>query len=115
MYITVESKENMLMNYIMKNCLWQFNSRAWDRKAQNENIIGKMTQILCNEKIKMDTPADRCYWAEAKSLIDEWKCFPWLKKMNITDIKLMMSTLKKDLDTQLITQSLNKELTDPNY
>lgn len=35
--------------------------------------------------------------------------------MNITDIKLMMSTLKKDLDTQLITQSLNKELTDPNY
>lgn len=111
----LEAKKDILMNYIMKNCLWQFNSRAWDREAQNENIIGKTTQLLCNEKATDDTSAERYYWAEAKSLVNEWECFPWIKEMSVSDIKTVMSALKTDLDTQLIKKSLNAELTDPKY
>jgi nitrogenase delta subunit len=38
----VQRKEQVeaLVDYIMKNCLWQFHSRAWDRERQNENILG---------------------------------------------------------------------------
>lgn len=115
MDMTLDSKKNTLMDYIMKNCLWQFNSRAWDRELQNENIIKKATQLLCHESPEKSTPADRCYWAEAKQLVDEWQCFPWLSKMTATDTKCMMGKLKNDLDSQLITNSLNEELNDPNY
>jgi hypothetical protein len=34
----IKEKIARLEDYIMKNCLWQFNSRAWDRKNQNDNI-----------------------------------------------------------------------------
>lgn len=115
MDMTLDSKKDTLMDYIMKNCLWQFNSRAWDRELQNENIINKATQLLCHESPEKSTPADRCYWAEAQQLVDEWQCFPWLNKMNVTDTKNMMGKLKNDLDSQLITNSLNEELNDPNY
>ena len=115
MDMTIETKTNALMNYIMKNCLWQFNSRAWDREDQDKNIIGKATQILCHEETAKESPADRCYWAEAQQLVDEWSCFPWLKTMSLNDIQLMMGKLKDKLDYQLIKGSLNKELTDPNY
>ncbi|MDQ0204910.1 nitrogenase delta subunit [Pectinatus haikarae] len=115
MEMTIEAGKDTLMNYIMKNCLWQFNSRGWDRKSQNENIIGKATQILCKEETSRETLADRCYWAEAQELVNEWQCFPWLQKMNDNDIKAMMGKLKETLDYQLITNSLNEELKNPNY
>ncbi|WP_132550099.1 Fe-only nitrogenase subunit delta [Pectinatus cerevisiiphilus] len=113
--MTIESGKDTLMSYIMKNCLWQFNSRGWDRQTQNENIIGKATQILCKETTVRKTLADRCYWAEAQQLVNDWECFPWLKKMNTSDIKTMMCKLKETLDYQLITNSLNEELKNPNY
>ncbi|WP_330998177.1 Fe-only nitrogenase subunit delta [Pectinatus frisingensis] len=115
MEITTESGKDALMNYIMKNCLWQFNSRGWDRKLQNENIIEKATQILCMEETTKESLADRCYWAEAQQLVNEWECFSWLKAMNSVDIKTMMGKLKEALDYQLITNSLNEELKNPNY
>jgi nitrogenase delta subunit len=36
-----KEKIGQLENYIMKNCLWQFNSRGWDRRKQNAGVIGK--------------------------------------------------------------------------
>ena len=59
-----------LLDYIMKNCLWQFHSRAWDREKQNEKILSKTTQLLCGEPVENTTPADRCYWVDAMSLAD---------------------------------------------
>ena len=32
---TMKDQVDQLVDYIMKWCLWQFNSRAWDRKDQN--------------------------------------------------------------------------------
>ena len=107
---------DQLVDYIMKWCLWQFNSRAWDRKNQNEGILTKTMQILCEEPVKHDTPADRCYWVEAVLLARDFKgTYPWLSKMDNDEIKLLMQGLKDKIDYLTITGSLNKELTNPTY
>ena len=100
----------------MKKCLWQFHSRAWDRKDQNENILKKTTQLLCDEDVELATPADRCYWVDAFSLAESFRLhFEWLASMSKADIKLLMQGLKERIDFVTITGSLNAELTDPRY
>jgi nitrogenase delta subunit len=112
----IKEKIARLEDYIMKNCLWQFNSRAWDRKNQNDNILKKATELLCGEPVELETPADRCYWVDAVSLTEAYQLyFPWLTSMNKADIKLLMQGLKERIDFLTITGSLNKELTDPKY
>jgi len=105
-----------LENYIMKNCLWQFQSRTWDRVKQNENILMKTMQLLCGEPVENKTPADRCYWVDAVSMADAFKkrC-PWLLDMKKEEIKALMQALKERIDFVTITGSLNKELTDEHY
>ena len=105
-----------LLNHIMKKCLWQFNSRAWDRKKQNENILKKAIQLLCDDAVEKETLADKCYWVEAVSLVDNFKKrYPWLNTMSIEEIRLLITELKERLDYLTITGSLNLELTDPLY
>lgn len=112
----IKDKIAELENYIMKKCLWQFNSRAWDRKDQNENILRMTMQLLCNEHVEIATPADKCYWVEAVCLSDAFKSrFTWIAALNITEIKELMQVLKDRIDHLTITGSLNKELTDPLY
>ncbi|MBW4082665.1 Fe-only nitrogenase subunit delta [Paenibacillus sp. S150] len=105
-----------LENYIMKKCLWQFHSRTWDREKQNEGVLTKTTQILCDEPVDKGTPADRCYWADAVVLAEEYtKRFDWLAEMGKEEIKLLMQALKERIDYVTITGSLNKELTVKQY
>lgn len=105
-----------LVNYIMKNCLWQFNSRAWDREKQNEGILTKTTQLLCDEPAEHETPADRYYWAEAKCLAEGFQShYLWLAALDKMEIKALMQGLKDRIDYLTITGSLNAELKDPNY
>jgi nitrogenase delta subunit len=105
-----------LEDYIMKRCLWQFHSRAWDRKDQNEGVLTKATQILCGEPVELETPADKCYWVDAAFLAKGYKNrFAWLSTMSREEIKLLMQGLKDRLDFVLVTGSLNKELIDPHY
>ena len=40
---TLSENVEVVIDYIMKKCLWQFHSRAWDRERQNEGI---MTQTM---------------------------------------------------------------------
>jgi Fe-only nitrogenase delta subunit len=111
-----KEKIAQLENYIMKKCLWQFQSRAWDRKNQNDNIFKKATELLCGEPVELETPADRCYWVDAVSLTEAYrKQFLWLATMEKADIKLLMQGLKERIDFLTITGSLNKELRDPHY
>ena len=110
-----ERVENLL-EFILKKCLWQFHSRAWDRERQNTNIIEKTTQILCEEPVNKDTPEDRCYYVDAAYLAENYKKrFPWVAEIDKTELKKVMQGLKEKLDFVLITGSLNKELTDPLY
>ncbi len=105
-----------LEDYIMKNCLWQFHSRSWDRRVQNEGILSKTTQILCGEPVDTGTPLDRCHWADAVVMAEEFqrRC-PWLTEMPKDEVKALMDALHKHLDYILIDGSLNLELTDQHY
>ncbi len=110
------TKLECLVDYIMKNCLWQFNSRAWDRRKQNAGILGKATQILCDEAVEKDTPADKCYWVDAVCLADAYKSrYAWLAAMDKADIKTLMGKLHERLDWLTIDGSLNEELTVKHY
>jgi len=116
MEVVMKDRVEELVDYIMKWCLWQFHSRAWDREKQNEGILTKTTQILCDEPVKLDTPADKCYWVDAVVLAKEFKAtYPWLSAMDKPEIKETMQALKDRLDYLTITGSLNEELTDPKY
>lgn len=113
---SMKDKVEQLVDYIMKKCLWQFHSRSWDREKQNEGILIKTMQILCEEPVEKETPADRCYWVDAVCLADAFKSrYPWLAAMDQAEIKLLMQALKERIDYLTITGSLNAELTDPRY
>ena len=112
----MKDRIEQLVNYIMKWCLWQFNSRAWDREKQNEGVLTKTMQILCGEPAAHETPADRCYWVEASVLARDFKDeYPWLNAMDLEEKKSLMKGLKERMDYLTITGSLNKELTNPQY
>ncbi len=112
----MKDKIEQMVDYIMKNCLWQFHSRTWDREKQNEGILTKTMQILCGEAVETVTPADKCYWADAVCLADAFmQKYSWLSGMDVTEIKLLMQGLKERMDYLTITGSLNLELTDPLY
>ena len=112
----IQEQVEQLVDYIMKWCLWQFNSRAWDREDQNEGILMKTMQILCDEPVERETPSDKCYWVEAVILARDFiDNYPWLSKMEKNEIKILMKGLKEQIDYLTITGSLNKELTNPVY
>lgn len=114
-YVKNEKVEKLL-DYIMKNCLWQFHSRAWDRKTQNEGILTKTMQLLCDERVELETPSDRCYWVDAVCLADAYKKnFPWILEMSKDEIKQLIHELHERMDYLTITGSLNLELTDQHY
>ncbi len=107
---------DQLTDYIMKHCLWQFHSRAWDRKNQNAGILGKATELLCGERVVLETPADRCFWVDSVSLVDAFReRFKWLDGLSVGEIKEVMSGLHERMDYLTITGSLNLELTDQHY
>jgi Fe-only nitrogenase delta subunit len=111
-----QERIEQLVDYIMKKCLWQFHSRAWDRKDQNAGILGKTTQLLCGEEVDLSTPADRCYWVDAVCLAEAYqKRFPWINELPVPEIKAIMKGVHERMDLRLITASLNKELTDQHY
>lgn len=111
-----KSRMDQLVDYIMKKCLWQFHSRAWDRKDQNASILGKTTELLCGEEPKKDTPADRCYWVDAVCLADAYKSrFTWINTLAKDEIRALMKAVHERMDFLTITGSLNAELTDQHY
>ncbi len=112
----MKDRIEQLVDYIMKKCLWQFHSRVWDRQKQNEGILTKTMQLLCDEPVETGTPADRCYWVDAVCLAEAFKSrYPWLNTMDQAELKLLMQGLKDRMDYLTITGSLNLELTDPLY
>ena len=117
--LTMEAHKDQieqLVDYIMKNCLWQFHSRAWDRKRQNEGILTKTAQILCGEEVAKETPEDRCYWVDAIALAEAYQArFSWLSGLGKEEIRDLMKGLHERMDYLTITGSLNLELTDQHY
>jgi nitrogenase delta subunit len=112
-----EEKMAQLEWYISKHCLWQYNSRGWDRLIQNERILTKTKQLLCGENAKEDnTNADRYYWSEAVMLVKRFKeYFPWVGQTSKEDIAEILNMLKERLDYTMVKGSLNQELTKQQY
>jgi nitrogenase delta subunit len=109
-------KIGKLENYIMKHCLWQFNSRGWDRRKQNAGILGQAAQLLCGEEVNISSPQERCYWVDAVMLDRTYReRFPWIREMSKEEIKSLVSLLNARLDWLTIDGSLNLELTVVNY
>jgi nitrogenase delta subunit len=112
----MKERVESLLDFIMKKCLWQFHSRAWDRKRQNANIMKKTLQLLCEESVNKDTPEDRCYYVDAVYLAESYKKkFPWVSEIDKAELKKVIQGVKERLDYLLISGSLNLELTDPHY
>jgi len=112
----MKSKVSELETYIMKNCLWQFNSRGWDRRKQNAGILGKTTQLLVGEEVDTSTPLDKCYWVDAVLLARNFRerC-AWLSSLGADEIRTVLAKLHARIDWLTIDGSLNEELTVQNY
>ncbi|MBG0775930.1 MAG: Fe-only nitrogenase subunit delta [Desulfovibrionaceae bacterium] len=113
---SMQDKIAQLENYIMKKCLWQFHSRTWDRKRQNERILGMTRQLLLGEPVSTETPEERCYWVDAVTMAEAFKVrCPWLADMSREEIAGLMDGLYERIDFLTVTGSLNQELNDQHY
>ncbi len=112
-----EEKMKQLEWYISKHCLWQYNSRGWDRLIQNEQILSKTKQLLCGENAqKDDTTADRYYWSEAVMLSRRFKeYYSWMEETSKEDIAVIIDMLKEKMDFTMVNGSLNTELIKQQY
>jgi nitrogenase delta subunit len=105
-----------ILDYIMKKCLWQFHSRAWDRQRQNAGVMEMTKKILLGEDPARVLPEERCYFADAVMLARGLKeYYPWISTLELDDIGLVLTAAKSKLDTLTIHGSLNEELNDPKY
>lgn len=112
----MKERVEQLINYIMKHCLWQFHSRAWDRERQNREILTMTKDILCEESVEPTGRLERCYWVDAVVLADAYRTnCPWIKELNKAEIAALMNGVHERLDYLTITGSLNLELTDQHY
>lgn len=114
--VDTRAKVGEMENFIMKNCLWQFNSRGWDRRKQNAGILGKTAQLLVGEEVENPTPLEKCYWVDAVMLARNLKeqC-AWLAGMGADEIRALVKMLHAHIDWLTIDGSLNEELTVQNY
>jgi Fe-only nitrogenase delta subunit len=105
-----------LVDYIMKHCLWQFHSRAWDRERQNREILTKTKEILCGESARPADLLDRCHWVDAVVLAESYrKHYPWINELSNPEIAALMKGVHERMDYLTITGSLNLELKDEHY
>lgn len=109
-------KTEDLVNYIQERCLWQFYSRSWDREENIEGVLTKTQEILTDENSVLETDADRCWFADAKILVSDFKYhFPWLKEENSESIKTIIDGVKTRMREIAIEKSHNEELNISNY
>jgi nitrogenase delta subunit len=113
----MNQRMEQLLDHIMKKCLWQFHSRAWDRERQNREVIGWAGKVLLGEgDATPPDPLDRCHWVDGVALVRDWReRFPWINTLAVDEIRALMESLHARLDFLTRTGSLNAELTDPHY
>jgi V-containing nitrogenase delta subunit len=107
--VTTQTKE--LVNFIQERCLWQFYSRAWDREENINGVLGQLGELLSNQTPKLETPMDRCHFANANHLAREVRsAFPWLEEMSPDSLTKLIGGVMAKLEEITITKSKNGEL-----
>lgn len=116
MSTTKSERVEKLVDFIMKNCLWQFHSRKWDRERQNREILNKTRDLLLGDCDKPDDRLDRCHWVDAVLLARNYKAsFPWVNTLSREEVSDLMQDVLERMNFLTITGSLNLELTDEHY
>ena len=112
----MNDKIDQITDYIQERCLWQFFSRTWDREENIEGILTKTSKILCGEKTVVETPSEKNHYADALVLAADIKrLFPWVLKLEKSDVHLLLQGVNEKLTQITVNKSLNEELNDPNY
>lgn len=105
-----------LYKFIQEHYLWQFHSRSWDREANINGIVGLATQLLTCDVISLNTPAEKCYYADAVTLVkDVKKAFPGFVELGADGIQAVMKSLKEKLHEVVIDKCLNAEVKIAQY
>lgn len=112
----MSNKAEEILAFIMERCLWQFHSRSWDREENINGIMKKTFELLTGKTITAETPQEKCFYADAKILVDELKAkFSWIETVDEAEAKTLTDTLIDKLIDINITKSLNAELKVPFY
>jgi nitrogenase delta subunit len=100
-----------LIDFIQERCLWQFYSRSWDREENINGVLSQLGELLSNKTPKLDTPMDRCHFANANHLAREVRnAFPWLEEMSPESLNRLIGAVMGKLEEIVITKSKNCEL-----
>jgi nitrogenase delta subunit len=112
----MKEKIEALVAYIQERCLWQFFSRSWDREENIEAILTKTKEIFCGEPSSTETMADKCWYADAKILVADFKTkFPWIKTCSKEETVAILSGVKDRMREITVSKSKNEELHVKNY
>jgi nitrogenase delta subunit len=112
----MSARSEEIVAFIQERCLWQFFSRAWDREENIQGIIDLLGQIVKGQHVSLETPADRCFYADAKILVMQLKeRLPWIAELSAEQVDEELSGVKARLTEIAITKSRNGELRTANY
>lgn len=112
----LQDKIEQLFLYFQERCLWQFHSRAWDREDNINGVCDDVIKLLSGRRVEMETPADKCYYADSCILVDQLKKrFPWMLELNESERRAVVEGARDKLMTVTVTNSQNAELNNPNY
>ncbi|MEH2455936.1 nitrogenase vanadium-iron protein, alpha chain [Nostoc sp.] len=107
----IQQRAAEVTKLIQERCLWQFHSRAWDREENINGVLNMSAQILTGEKVVLDTLIQRGFYADAKILSADLEIrFSWLSKMENSQKKAVLESVKAMLIDIVITKSKNGEL-----
>src|SRR5665647_3016629 len=97
-----------LVAFIQERYLWQFAPRTWDRKANINGILDQASQLLTDEEVSIESPKEKCFYADAKFFVNEINSkFLWLKEMDNAQKRTLIESIKEKLIEITITKSLN--------
>ncbi len=112
----MEDKVKELYSYIQGRCLWQFFARELDRRANIEAIMDRTAGFLSGEQATPETPSDKYFYVEAKSLAAGIKNkFPWLNEIDEAQKKELIERIKEKLIEVMVIKSQNPELRRSGY
>jgi vanadium nitrogenase delta subunit len=114
--VNVQEKIEQLFLFFQERCLWQFHSRAWDREANISVTCDDLIKLLTGSRIEMETPEDRCHYADSRILADQLKTrLPWILTLSDDERRAVIEGARDKLMEVAVTNSKNVELNVENY
>lgn len=112
----MQEKIEQLFLFLQERCLWQFHSRSWDREDNINSISDGVINLLTGKRVPMETPEDKCHYADSRILVDQLKVkFPWILELSDSDRRAVVEGACEKLMAVTVTNSRNAELTNQNY